>query len=137
MKAVLAAIALLGLLYVVEELVPALFTPAVAIALLIAPAINWRTWYQLHVKRIQRASLELDPIASLETATTIALLTAMASTVTALLGLFVVGRIFGLFAKIPTDVFLVILAWPPLALVIPALLWRATISALERLEAGQ
>lgn len=134
MTGVVSAVALLVGLYAFEELLPAFFTPVVAIALLIAPAINWRTWWQLRSKRIKRAALQLDPIASLETATTIALLTAIASTVTALLGLFVVGRVFGWFAKIPSDVFLVILAYPPLVLVVPALLWRATIRRLEEME---
>ena len=115
-------------------LAPDLFVPVIALALTIAPLVNWRAWSRLRSKRRDRRLSGADPIVSLRAAETAALFLAIASTVTSLLGLFVAARALGLVEAVPREAFLVLLSYPPLLATLPAFDWLLTVGRLEREE---
>lgn len=135
---------LLVFLLAVQAYLPDAFVPLVAAAIIVAPAINWLAWSRLKEKRRLRIASRLAPIVSLARIEQIALLTAIASTATAGLGVFVALRaldpiiyqVFGIHVDPASrEIFLVFLSYPPLLLTIPALLWLRTVAELEREEA--
>lgn len=130
----LGAVGLAAVLILVEATSEEIFVPLVGVLLVLAPAINWRAWYRLRGKLRTAELLRRmgdDPIISLRTATSAALFLAIASTVTATLGIVVALRVLGLVD--PTfRVPLVILAYPPLLATGPAFDWLATVGRLER-----
>lgn len=131
----LGAIVLALGLVALEYALPVAFPYVVSIALLAAPAINWRAWYRLRAKLSASeilARLGEAPIVSLQTATNAALFLAIGSTVTASLGVFVALRALNLVDAIPREVFLLILSYPPLLATGPAFDWLATVGRLER-----
>lgn len=128
------AIGLLIAVAILAWLAPDLFVPLIALALMIAPFINWRAWTRLRSKRQDRRLAGMDPIISLRAAETAALFLAIGSTVTSLLGLFVAARALGLVDAAPRETFLVLLSYPPLLATLPAFDWLLTVGRLEREE---
>lgn len=131
---ILGAAALFIVVTALALLAPDLFVPVIALALIAAPIVNWLAWRRLRAKRRDRRLRGHDPIVSLRAAETAALYLAIASTVTASLGLFVAARAFGLVEAIDREVFLVILSYPPLLATLPAFDWLLTVGRLEREE---
>lgn len=128
------AIGLLIVVAVLAWLASDLFVPMIAIALVVAPFINWRAWSRLRSKRRDRRLAGMEPIISLRAAETAALFLAIGSTVTSLLGLFVAARALGLVDAVPREAFLVLLSYPPLLATLPAFDWLLTVGRLEREE---
>lgn len=132
------AVVLFLAILALELVLPDFFAPVVAFALLVAPAVNWRAYFRLREKlrlvELRRRIGDADyqaPIVSLRTATNAAFFLAIASTVTASLGIFVALRALNLVEAIPREVFLVVLAYPPLLATGPAFDWLATVGRLD------
>ena len=136
---VIGALVLFLLLVAVALAAPDVFVPLVAVALLVAPAINWRAYVRLRRARevadLRRRITGGEPIVSLRTAYNAALFLAIGSTVTASLGIFVALRALNLVEAIPREVFLVVLSYPPFLATGPAFDWLATVGRLEAVAA--
>lgn len=127
---------------------PDAFVPVVALGMMAAPVVNWRAWWRLRAKRMDRAARHAltgkePPIESLRVATNNALLFAIGATVTAGLAVFVALRAleplllewFGItIGAADREVFLLLLSYPPLLAVGPALAWLDLVRKLERGE---
>ena len=121
-------VALFVVLIVLELLAPVAFVPVVAVVLIGAPGINWWAFLRLRAKQIE---LDGEPILSLQERVRTAGFLAIASTCFGLIGLFVVGRVFGV-PPMPREGFLVLLAAPPMLLTGPAFEWLLTVGQMDR-----
>lgn len=137
------AVFLFVFLVAIELIFPDAFVPVVALGMLVAPGINWRAYRRLAAKRLDRAEHGDPPIESLRVATDNALLVAIGSTVTAALAVFVALRalepiIFALtgltIGAADREIFLLLLSYPPLLAVGPAVGWLNLVRKLERGE---
>lgn len=110
--------ALFVCLWLAEAIAGDAFPALVSIALVGAPAIQYLAYRRLRERHL------LDPtIQSLRSAMFTALAMLVVSTALAAVGLIVVLRAFGWFPPLGRDTFLVLLAFPLLLLVAPAIEW--------------
>lgn len=129
------AVALAGVMVAFVAVAPGLFVLAVAVGLLLGPIFAWSALFRLHakVRKEERTRLPgAEPIVSLTTARNGMLLKAIGTTVTAVLAMFVVGRELGLVPQMERVVFLMLIAYPPLLSIGPAIDWLVTVGRMDR-----
>lgn len=129
-RVVLVVASVFGPMVVLALVAPRTFVPLVGLLLMAAPVVNWYAWARLRSKlRLNDGSA---PIVSLVASVRVAQYLAITSTLTALLGLFVVLRALVGIPPLPREVFLVFLAVPPLLATWPAFEWLLAVRRLER-----
>lgn len=133
---VVGAVGLFIVLAIVEFTVPDDFIPLVSLALVVAPAVNWRAWWRLRGKQqldeLEALAWGSEPSVTLGVAVDRAWYLAVGSTPTAVLGLLTAARILNIVPVLPREVFLLVLSYPPLLAVLPALDTLVTLRRLER-----